>query len=182
MKPSGPDKHLGTLTMEQYLGLANGMSSTVACRMIALACDYTTDILHIHDECRRWRDDAEVMRRLCRVAIRAESNLARVLTLAAENCVDHTHAAIPNAIRSNLAVAASCRSAICLTAIEGARAIRHEELGVHPPTYPHAESGRLPKGYLERTLPARAKPCSAASTCPSTEEPAMNSVGDNIGP
>lgn len=49
---------------------------------------------------------------LARDATRAETQLARLLVLAAEHCGDWALVDIPAAIRSNMKTASRCRSAI----------------------------------------------------------------------
>jgi len=58
MKPSGRDERTARLTMEQYLGLADGMSLKVAGRMLTLAGDYTNDVICLQRtrSTRAWTD------------------------------------------------------------------------------------------------------------------------------
>lgn len=116
MKPTEHDKRTGTLTMEQYLGLADGMSFTIAGRMLTLAGDYTNDVIRLHEQALDPRQDRLALMGLARAATRAETNLARLLVVAAERCggelVD-----IPLAIRSNMKTVSRCRSSICRRAL-----------------------------------------------------------------
>jgi hypothetical protein len=116
MKPTEHDKRTGTLTMEQYLGLADGMSFTVAGRMLTLAGDYTNDVIRLHEEALDPRLDRFTLMGLARAATRAETHVARLLVLAAEHCggdlVD-----VPLAIRSNMKTVSRCRSSICRRAL-----------------------------------------------------------------
>lgn len=116
MKPIEHDKRTGTLTMEQYLGLADGMSFTVAGRMLTLAGDYTNDVIRLHDEALDPRMDRLTLMGLARAATRAETRVARLLVLAVEHCggdlVD-----VPLAIRSNMKTVSRCRSSICRHAL-----------------------------------------------------------------
>ena len=121
MKPVELQKRTGKLTMEQYLGLVDGMNATVAGRMLTLAGDYTNDVIRCHEDADPMAERATLMA-LARAATRAETQLARLLVLAAEHCggelVD-----VPLAIRSNMKTASRCRSTICM------RALRAEQRG-----------------------------------------------------
>jgi len=116
MKPSHHDKRTGKLTIEQYLGLVDGMSHKVAGRMLTLAGDYTNDVIRLHEDAVDPLIDGAALMRLARAATRAETHLARLLVIAAENCngelVD-----VPFAIRSNMKTASRCRSSICKRAL-----------------------------------------------------------------
>jgi len=120
MKPFEPDTRTGKLTIEQYLGLTGGMNLTVAGRMLTLAGDYTNDVIRLHEEAEDPRLDRVALMGLARAATRAETHLARLLVLAAENCqaelVD-----VPHAIRSNIKTTSRCRSAICKRALTAER-------------------------------------------------------------
>ena len=116
MKPSAHDKRLGHLSLEQYLGLAEGMSFKIAGRMLTLAGDYTNDVIRLHDEAADPRLDRIALMSLARAATRAETHLARLLVLAAENC-DGELIDVPFAIRSNIKTTSRCRSAICKRAL-----------------------------------------------------------------
>jgi hypothetical protein len=128
MKPSDRDTRLGRLTMEQYLGLSDGMSLKVAGRMLTLAGDYTNDVMDLHDDGMDPRHDRETLTHLARAATRAEMSLAQLLVLAAQRCVDRELADVPEAIRSNMKTASRCRSAICLMAIAAEQQVRDERL------------------------------------------------------
>jgi Ni,Fe-hydrogenase III large subunit len=54
---------------------------------------------------------------LARASTRAETQLARLLVLAAEHCRDVELADVPHAIRSNMKTLSRCRSAICALAM-----------------------------------------------------------------
>jgi len=123
MKPATRDERTGKLTMEQYLGLADGMNLRVAGRMLTLAGDYTNDVIRFHEDALDPRLDACALTSLARAATRAETELARLLVLAAENCGDVTLADVPFAIRSSMKTASRCRSSICM------RALRAEQHG-----------------------------------------------------
>lgn len=127
MKPIEHDKRTGTLTMEQHLGLADGMSFTVAGRMLTLAGDYTNDVIHLHDEALDPRLDRFTLMGLARAATRAETQVARLLVLAAEHCggdlVD-----VPLAIRSNMKTVSRCRSSICRRALTAEQQDHGEQL------------------------------------------------------
>jgi hypothetical protein len=116
MKPVEPEKRTGELTMEQYLGLVDGMNAKVAGRMLTLAGDYTNDVIRFHEDAVDPSLDGATLMVLARAATRAETHLARLLTLAAEHCggelVD-----VPLAIRSNMKTASRCRSTICMRAL-----------------------------------------------------------------
>lgn len=118
MKPTRLDPQLGTLTMPQYLGLTEGMSSRVAGRMMVLAGDYANDAIRLHDEGLDPRHDGASLARLGRAATRVETRLAQLLVLAVENCGDETLVDVPEAIRANMKIASRCRSAICQMAID----------------------------------------------------------------
>jgi hypothetical protein len=116
MKPIERDKRTGKLTVEQYLGLADGMSFTVAGRMLTLAGDYTNDVIRLHEDALDPRLDRAGLMGLARAATRAETHVARLLVLAAEHCggelID-----VPLAIRSNMKTVSRCRSSICRRAL-----------------------------------------------------------------
>jgi len=128
MKPSDRDKRLGKLTLEQYLGLSDGMSFKIAGRMLTLAGDYTNDVIRLHDDGIDSRHDRETLTQLARAATRAETSLAQLLVLAAQHCGEWELADIPEAIRSNMKTASRCRSAICLMAMATAQQVRDERL------------------------------------------------------
>jgi hypothetical protein len=128
MKPSNREKRTGKLTMEQYLGLTDGMSFKVAGRMLALAGDYTNDVIRLHDEGLDPRHDRDSLMVLARDATRAEMHLARLLVLAAEHCGDWALVDVPAAIRSNMKTVSRCRSAICLRAMTAVQQSRDEPL------------------------------------------------------
>ena len=116
MKPTAFDQRTGKLTMEQYLGLSDGMNLRVAGRMLTLASDYTNDVIRLHEEALDPRLDSAALVALARSATRAETHLARLLVLAAENC-DATIIDVPHAIRSNIKTVSGCRSSICRLAL-----------------------------------------------------------------
>jgi hypothetical protein len=128
MKPSDRDTRLGKLTMEQYLGLSEGMSLKIAGRMLTLAGDYTNDVIDLHDDGMDPRHDRETLTHLARAATRAETSLAQLLVLAAQHCSGWELADVPEAIRSNMKTASRCRSAICLMAIAAEQQVRDERL------------------------------------------------------
>jgi len=128
MKPSDREKRTGKLTMEQYLGLTEGMSFTVAGRMLTLAGDYVNDVICLHEAGFDPRHDRDSLMVLAREATRAETHLARLLVLAAEHCRDRALVDIPAAIRSNMKTASRCRSAICLRAMTAVEQSRDEPL------------------------------------------------------
>jgi hypothetical protein len=128
MKPSAHDKRLGKLSLEQYLGLTDGMSFKIAGRMLTLAGDYTNDVIRLHDEGLDPRHDRETLTQLARAATRAETDLARLLVLAVQHCGDWGLVDVPEAIRSNMKTAARCRSAICLMAMAAAQQVRDERM------------------------------------------------------
>jgi len=128
MKPSDREKRTGKLTMEQYLGLTEGMSFTVAGRMLTLAGDYVNDVICLHEAGFDPRHDRDSLMLLAREATRAETHLARLLVLAAEHCRDRALVDIPAAIRSNMKTASRCRSAICLRAMTAVEQSRDEPL------------------------------------------------------
>jgi len=116
MKPSALEKRTGNLTMEQYLGLVDGMSLKVAGRMLTLAGDITNDVIRHHEDAAVPDLDRAALTGLARAATRAETHLARLLVLAAEHC-DGELIDVPWAIRSNIKTAGRCRSAICAWAL-----------------------------------------------------------------
>jgi hypothetical protein len=116
MKPSNTDKRTGKLSIEQYLGLVSGMNLTVAGRMLTLAGDYTNDVIALHEEAADPRLDRAALMALARAATRAETRLARLLVIAAENCEGEL-VVVPYAIRSNIKTTSRCRSAICKRAL-----------------------------------------------------------------
>jgi hypothetical protein len=128
MKPSDRDTRLGKLTMEQYLGLSEGMTLKIAGRMLTLAGDYTNDIIGLHDEGMDPRHDRVTLTYLARAATRAETSLAQLLVLAAQHCGDWELVDVPEAIRSNMKTASRCRSAICLMAMAAEQQVRDERL------------------------------------------------------
>ncbi|MBW3653377.1 MAG: hypothetical protein KY433_07250 [Actinobacteria bacterium] len=128
MKPSDRDKHLGKLSLEQYLGLSEGMTFKIAGRMIALAGDYTNDVIGLHEEAMDPRHDRESLTQLARAATRAETSLAQLLVLAAQHCGDWELVDVPLAIRSNIKTASRCRSAICLMAMRLEQQFRDDRL------------------------------------------------------
>ena len=113
MKPVELDRRTGRMTMEQYLGLCDGMSLKVAGRMLTLAGDYTNDVIDLHEDALDPRLGGPALMGLGRAATRAETHLARLLVLAAEHCRDPELADVPFAIRSNIKTVSRCRSAIC---------------------------------------------------------------------
>ena len=113
MKPAQLDRRTGTLTMEQYLGLADGMSFRVAGRMLTLAGDYTNDAIALHEEALDPRLPASALAGLARASTRVETYVAQLLVLAAEHCRETELNEIPFAIRSNMKTVSRCRSAIC---------------------------------------------------------------------
>ena len=102
MKPVALDSRTGKLTLEQYLGLADGMSFKVAGRMLTLAGDYTNDVIGLHEDALDPRLRRGSLTSLARAATRAETHLARLLVLAAEHCREPELADVPLAIRSNM--------------------------------------------------------------------------------
>lgn len=116
MKPIDHDTHTGRLTLEQYLGLSEGMNLRVAGRMLTLASVYTNDVIRLHDEALDPRLDSATLVSLARSATRAETHLARLLVLAASNC-DESMIDVPHAIRSNIKTVSRCRSSICRLAL-----------------------------------------------------------------
>lgn len=128
MKPSVHDKRLGKLTLEQYLGLSEGMSFKIAGRMITLAGDYTNDVIRLHDEAADPRHDRDSLTQLARAATRAETSLAQLLVLAAQHCAEWQLMDVPEAIRSNMKTAARCRSALCLMAMSAGQPVGDERL------------------------------------------------------
>lgn len=128
MKPSDRDKRTGKLTIEQYLGLTEGMSFKVAGRMLSLAGDYVNDVIRLHEEGLDPRHDRDALMVLAREATRVETHLARLLVLAAEHCRDRALVDIPATIRSNMKTASRCRSAICQRAMTAVEQSRDERL------------------------------------------------------
>lgn len=128
MKPSVHDKRLGKLTLEQYLGLSEGMSYKIAGRMIALACDYTNDVIRLHGEGMTPPQDRESLTHLARAATHAETNLAQLLVVAAQHCAEWQLMDVPQAIRSNMKTASRCRSALCLMAMSAEQHVREERM------------------------------------------------------
>ncbi len=128
MKPRGHDPPPSHLTMEQYLGLVDGMSFRVAGRMLTLAGDYTNDIIRLREDALDPRQDAATLAGLARAATRAETRLARLLVLAAEHCIEGSLVDVPMAIRSSVKTASRCRSSICLLALSAARGGHGEQL------------------------------------------------------
>src|SRR4051794_25475996 len=102
MKPAQLDRRTGRLTLEQYLGLADGMSLKVAGRMLTLAADYTNDVIDLHDDALDPRLPGTALMSLARAATRVETHLARLLVLAAEQCRVPECSDVPLAIRSNM--------------------------------------------------------------------------------
>jgi len=113
MKPVEREQRTGTLTMEQYLGLPDGMSLKVAGRMLTLASDYTNDVIRAHEDALDPRLDPAALMTLARAATRAETHLARLLVLAVQHCGVDDLIDVPLAIRSNIKMASRCRSSIC---------------------------------------------------------------------
>ena len=128
MKPADRDMRLGKLTLEQYLGLSEGMSFKIAGRMLTLAGDYTNDVISLHEDGMDPRHDRDSLTRLARAATRLETSLAQLLVLAAEHCGDWELVDVPQAIRSNMKTAARCRSAICLMAMAAQEHARDDRL------------------------------------------------------
>jgi len=128
MKPSAHDKRLGKLTLEQYLGLSDGMSFKIAGRMLTLAGDYTNDVIRLHEEAADPRHDRASLTHLGRAATRAETSLAQLLVLAARHCGEWQLMDVPEAIRSNMKTAARCRSALCLMAMSAQQHVRDERM------------------------------------------------------
>jgi hypothetical protein len=128
MKPSAHDKRLGKLTLEQYLGLSEGMSYKIAGRMLTLAGEYTNDVIALHEDGMDPRHDRESLTHLARAATRAETSLAQLLVLAAQHCGEWQLMDVPEAIRSNMKTAARCRSALCLMAMSAQQQVHAERL------------------------------------------------------
>ena len=128
MKPADQDSRLGKLTLEQYLGLRDGMSFKIAARMITLAADLTSDVVALHDEGMDPRHTRESLAQLARRATRTESQLAQLLVVAAQQCSEWQLADVPLAIRSNMRIASRCRSEICLMAMAAQQHARDERL------------------------------------------------------
>lgn len=124
MKPAILDERTGTLTLEQYLGLADGMGLGVGGRMLTLAADYANDLVRLHEQALDPRLSAPALDSLARAATRTETQLARLLVLAAEHCREPELSEIPFAIRCNFKTVSRCRSAICGMAMS-ARARGH---------------------------------------------------------
>ncbi len=121
MKPANFDRRTGALTVEQYLGLADGMTFRVAGRMLTLAGDYANDAIDLHEEALDPRLTASSMAGLARAATRVETRMARLLVLAAEHCRETELTEIPLAIRSTMKTVSRCRSAICGMAMAAAQ-------------------------------------------------------------
>ncbi|HVF78506.1 MAG TPA: hypothetical protein VNA28_09425 [Solirubrobacteraceae bacterium] len=128
MKPSAHHKRLGNLTLEQYLGLSEGMSYKLAGRMITLAGDYTNDVIRLHEEGMDPRHDRESLTHLARAATRAETNLAQLLVLAVQECAEWQLMDVPEAIRCNMKTVARCRSALCRMAMSAHQQVRDERM------------------------------------------------------
>lgn len=128
MKPSAHDKRLGKLTLDQYLGLSEGMSFKIAGRMITLAGDYTNDVIALHDEAMDPRHDHASLTHLARAATRAETSLAQLLVLAVEHCAEWQLMDVPEAIRSNMKTVGRCRSALCLMAMSAQQSLRDQRM------------------------------------------------------
>ncbi len=128
MKPVELDKRTGKLTIEQYLGLADGMTFKVAGRMLTLAGDYTNDVIALHEDAHDPRMGPDTLMHLARGATRAETHLARLLVLAAEHCRDAELTDVPLAIRSNIKTVSRCRSSICRLAMTAERRGHSEQL------------------------------------------------------
>jgi hypothetical protein len=128
MKPAALDMRTGRLTLEQYLGLADGMSLKAAGRMLTLAGDYTNDVIDLHEDALDPRLSGAALMRLARAATRAETHLARLLVLAAEHCRGPELIDVPLAIRSNMKTQSRCRSAICGMALTAERQDHGEQL------------------------------------------------------
>jgi hypothetical protein len=117
MKPAARDMRTGRLTLEQYLGLADGMSFKVAGRMLTLAGDYANDVIDLHEQALDPRLSSPALMSLARASTRAETQLARLLVLAAEHCRDVELADVPHAIRCTMKTLSRCRGAICALAM-----------------------------------------------------------------
>lgn len=117
MKPVDVDRRTGRLTIEQYLGLTGGMSLRVAGRMLTLAGEYANDVIALHEDARDPRISERQLMSLARSATRAETQLARLLVLAAQHCREPQISDVPHAIRSNIKTVSGCRSAICQLAM-----------------------------------------------------------------
>ncbi len=128
MKPVEVDRRTGKLTVEQYLGLADGMSFKVAGRMLTLAGDYTNDVIGLHEDAFDPRLDRGSLTSLARAATRAETHLATLLVLAAEHCRDDELADVPLAIRSIMKTVSRCRSAVCRLAMTAEQQGHGEQL------------------------------------------------------
>jgi hypothetical protein len=128
MKPTRLDQRLGPVTMEQHLGLADGMSTTVAARMLTLAADLAGDALALLANGMDPRHDRDTLAHLGRAATRVEMRLAQLLVLAAQHCQDATLLDVPLAIRCNIKTAGHCRSAICDMAISAAQHGRDDRM------------------------------------------------------
>lgn len=129
MIPAAPtDSRLGSLTLEQYLGLTSGMSARVAGRMLTLAGDLANDSIALHEEAQDPRLAHGALTRLGRAATRVESSLSALLVLAAEHCGAPTLADVPHAIRCHVKTASRHRSEICRLAIAAERRARDDRL------------------------------------------------------
>lgn len=128
MKPVELDRRTGRLTLEQYLGLADGMSFKVAGRMLTLAGDYTNDVIDLHEHALDPRLSGPALMSLARAATRAETHLARLLVLAAEHCREVELSDVPLAIRSNMKTLSRCRSSICQLALDSEQHGHSEQL------------------------------------------------------
>jgi hypothetical protein len=128
MKPADHETRLGILTLEQFLGLGEGMSLKIAGRMITLAGDYMNDLIALHADGMDPRQTRESLARLARRATGTESELAQLLVLAARHCADWDLVDVPQAIRSNMKTAGRCRSAICAMAMAAHQHARDERL------------------------------------------------------
>ncbi len=128
MRPVGDDGRTGRLTIEQYIGLTSDMSLKVAGRMLTLAGDYANDVIGLHDDALDPRLSETELAWLARAATRAETQLARLLVLAAEHCREPELADVPYAIRSNIKTVSRCRSAICRLATTAQQDRQSEQL------------------------------------------------------
>ena len=128
VKPVELNGRTAKLTLEQYLGLTAGMTFRVAGRMLTLAGDYTNDVIVLHEDALDPRLSAPALTGLARAATRAETQLARLLVLAAEHCREPELSEIPFAIRSNIKTVSRCRSAICRLAMSAAQEGHGERL------------------------------------------------------
>jgi hypothetical protein len=121
MKPIQLDRHTGKLTLEQYLGLGDAMSFKIAGRMVTLAAVYTNDAIDLHERALDPRVAGPDLMTLARCATRTETQLARLLVLAAEHCHALELTEVPLAIRSSMKTVSRCRSAICGIAMAASR-------------------------------------------------------------